>query len=192
MRMPALETERLVVRQFTPEDLGDLHRMLDGELAPTAPGASALTLAERESWLRWTVAGYEENAKLLNPPYGDRAVTLKRGGELVGACGLVPAFGPFGLLPSLGGDSCDPAAPRNRPEVGLYYSIAPAHQGRGYATEAARALIEFALDVMGAERVVATTTRDNRASIRVMLRAGMLVDENPHAGRLEVVGVKSN
>ena len=189
MRMPVLETERLLIRPFTLADLADVHSLLDADLDPTVFGAQALALAERESWLRWTIAGYEENAKLLNPPYGDRAMELKGVGTLVGACGLVPAFGPFALLPSFGVEAGDPRAARNRPEVGLYYALAPGHRGYGYATEAARALIDFAFGMMHTARVVATTTRDNAASIAVMKRLGMRVEENPHRGWLEVAGV---
>lgn len=200
--MHVLETERLRVREFTLEDLADLHRILDKELAPPDPAARPQTLDERASWLRWTIAGYLENEKLLNPPYGDRAIVLREegggrsaGGRLVGACGLVPCYAPFGLIPSLAGvgeDDTDPRDARNRPEVGLYYAVAPERQRRGYATEAARALIDFALGELRCARVVATTTRDNAASVAVMRRAGMRVEENPHAepAWLQVVGVK--
>jgi ribosomal-protein-alanine N-acetyltransferase len=193
--MPVLETERLVIREFTPEDLPDLHRILDARLAQAPPAQRAQTLTERESWLRWTIAGYAENEKLLNPPYGDRAIVLRDGARLVGACGLVPCYAPFGLLPSLAGVNeidTDPRAALNRPEVGIYYAVAPEHRRRGYATEAALALIRFALGELRAARVVATTTRDNAASIAVMRRAGMRVEENPHAQPpwLQVVGVK--
>jgi RimJ/RimL family protein N-acetyltransferase len=190
--MPVLEAERLFIREFTLEDLADLHRLLDAELA--TPEQKARTLAEREAWLRWTVAGYAENEKLLNPPYGDRAIVLRDGGQLVGACGLVPCYAPFALIPALAGvgeGEADPRDARSRPEVGIYYAVAPEHQRRGYATEAARALINFALREMRAARVVATTTRDNAASIAVMRRAGMRIAENPHVEPhwLQVVGV---
>jgi ribosomal-protein-alanine N-acetyltransferase len=56
-------------------------------------------------------------------------------------------------------------------EVG--YSVLPAFQGRGYATEAARALIEWATSQPGLRRIVANCLEDNAASIRVLEKAGM-------------------
>lgn len=193
MCMPALETERLLIRSFSMDDLEEAHRILDLDLSPAAAGEHPPTLAGREAWLRWTVMGYEENAKLHNPPYGDRAVILKDGGRLIGACGLVPLLAPFGLLPSLGGET-DPDTARFTPEVGLFYAFAPEQHGRGYATEAARALVDFAFRELRLRRVVAMTTHDNPRSAAVMRRAGMRVETNPHAHPewLQVVGFIEN
>jgi hypothetical protein len=49
--------------------------------------------------LRWSVLNEAQLARLYQPPYGDRAVVLKSSQELIGACGFVPSFGPFGQLP---------------------------------------------------------------------------------------------
>lgn len=49
----------------------------------------------------------------------------------------------------------------------------PAHQGRGYATEAARELLRLAFEEAGLHRVVASADARNRASVRVMERLGM-------------------
>src|SRR5262249_21914376 len=139
MRMPPLETERLVVREFTPDDLAGVHRLLDVELAAADFGTEGpCTLADRRRWLTWTVLGYGEHARLAQPPYGERAVVRRDTGELVGACGLVPCLAPFGLLPgfSEAGAEPPPGAPAGAParaEVGLYYAVAPAHQRQGFA-----------------------------------------------------------
>ena len=84
-------------------------------------------------------------------------------------------MGPFGELPGFGGIG---PAERFRPEVGLD-GMAPAIRGRGYATEAAAALIDHGFREMRLARIVATTTRDNLASIAVMRRLGMRVELNP-------------
>ena len=57
-------------------------------------------------------------------------------------------------------------------EVELGYSILPGHRGQGYATEAARALVEWALSQPDVERVVAGAP-DNEASMRVLEKIGM-------------------
>ena len=95
---------------------------------------------------------------------------------MVGMVGVVPSMGPFGQLPGFGGAA---PAERFRPEVGLYWGLAPSHRGNGYATEAAAALIAYGFGEMRLARIVATTMRDNHASIAVMRRLGMRVEENP-------------
>lgn len=49
----------------------------------------------------------------------------------------------------------------------------PAHQGKGYATEAARAFLEFAFGPLGLHRVVGRIEADNLASARVLEKLGM-------------------
>lgn len=163
VRLPTLETERLVVRPITP---GDVDALAEVRASPPHPG-----------WVEWTVAGYEQLEALHQPPYGERAVALSATGELVALVGVVPSMGPFDQLPGFG-TAADGAA-RFRPEVGLYWAVAPHHRGNGYATEAARAVIDHGFDQLNLARIVATTERDNLASIAVMRRLGMRVERNP-------------
>lgn len=55
----------------------------------------------------------------------------------------------------------------------IWYSLDPAYQGKGYATEASRALVRFAFEQLGLHRVWADADPRNPASIRVMERLGM-------------------
>jgi ribosomal-protein-alanine N-acetyltransferase len=191
--MPELETERLRIRALRMADLDAVFRILDVELAEAAYGSEhAASREARAAWLRWTVAGYEQLARLNQPPYGERGVTLKAGGELAGLVGYVPSLGPFEGLPGLGGAGGRGRGPvRATPEVGLFWAIAPRHQRRGYATEAARAMIGYALRELGLKRIVATTDYDNVASIGVMKKLGMEIVTNPspEPAWLQVVGV---
>jgi RimJ/RimL family protein N-acetyltransferase len=63
--------------------------------------------------------------------------------------------------------------------VGLFWTTAPEVQGRGYATEAAQALIAYAFTKMKVARIVATTEFDNEASMGVMRKLGMTILRNP-------------
>ena len=63
------------------------------------------------------------------------------------------------------------APPLSDGEVEIGYAVAPAYQGRGLATQAARALTAEAL-AHGASRVSAFTTPDNTASWRLLQRIG--------------------
>jgi len=192
MHMAPLETERLLVRAFTMDDLAAIHHILDVELADADVGAEGMQAPDaRERWLRWTVLGYEQYATLYQPPYGERVVALKRTGQVIGACGYVPCLDQFGRLPSLRIDTTEQTLGLGSAEFGLFWAVSPRYQGRGYATEAARALIDHAFTELRLRRIIATTSHDNRASIRVMEKAGMRIDRNPSPDPpwLQVVGI---
>ena len=98
--------------------------------------------------------------------WGLWAIGLREDGALAGVAGLVemdPAIGPE-----------------------IVYSLHPGHQGRGYATEAARAVLDHAFDALAFARVPGRTDAPNRASARVLERLGMrfegetVVNGNPH------------
>jgi ribosomal-protein-alanine N-acetyltransferase len=52
--------------------------------------------------------------------------------------------------------------------IELGFGIHPAYRNRGYASEAARALVEWGLDQPGVQRVIARCDVDNHPSIRVL------------------------
>jgi len=190
--MPVLETARLRVRPFVMADLEDAHRLFDLELGGmdlTEDGAASL--AERARWLEWSVLNYEHLHRLDQPPYGDRAIVLKETGALIGSVGYVPCLMPFEQLPFFAGGDAPATPARSTPEFGLFWAISPAHQRQGYATEAARAMADYAFQHMGLKRVVATTGYGNRASIGVMRKLGMTIERNPlpEPPWFQVVGV---
>jgi RimJ/RimL family protein N-acetyltransferase len=155
-----------------------IYQMFDCDLFPP-PEADQHTdpYIEREKWLQWTVLGYEQRAALRQPPYGERAVVRMSDGSLIGAVGFVPCLNAFGKLPPF--DAPEELADRYTPELGLYYAIASTHQGFGYGTGAARAMIAYAFDELHVRRIVATTTYDNQASMGVMRKVGMRIEKNP-------------
>lgn len=57
------------------------------------------------------------------------------------------------------------------------YTFDPAYAGQGYATEAARAMVDHAFDVLGARRVKAGAFADNVASVRILEKLGMRREE---------------
>jgi len=176
--MPVLHTPRLRIREFGLNDLEAVHSLLNS----VAGSATILSFADRErlqsvagsatteqrrTWLEWTVLSYAQLADLKQPPYGDRAIVDAATDRLIGSCGFVPYLRPFGR------------SARYMPEVGLYWAVAPAFQRQGFATEAARALVSYAFDVLYLERLVASTAFDNVASIGVMRKLGMRIERNP-------------
>lgn len=195
MRIPPLETERLLVRPFIMDDLDTIHQLLDIDLQEADFGTEGATSRqEREQWLQWTILSYEELAKLYQPPYGDRAIVLKQTQQVIGACGFVPSFGPFEQLPSFSSKKQATDVYLNSPEFGLFYALSPDYQRQGYATEATKALIQYAFTQLGLKRIIATTTYDNEASMSVMRKVGMRIEKNPYPDPpwFQVVGMLVN
>jgi ribosomal-protein-alanine N-acetyltransferase len=90
-------------------------------------------------------------------PDGQRLLVERATGLVVGAAGLFP--------------------PDEAGVVAFGYGVVPSRRGRGYATEAARALVEHALTLPGVTAVRAEAERANPASVRVLEKAGL-----PYAG----------
>jgi RimJ/RimL family protein N-acetyltransferase len=61
-------------------------------------------------------------------------------------------------------------------EADIGYELAPAHWGRGYATEAARAMVRIGFDDLHLHRVSAWCIADNVASARVLEKAGLRLE----------------
>jgi RimJ/RimL family protein N-acetyltransferase len=184
MKMPVLETERLLIRPVVLDDLDAIHQILDAHM-------ETQSREERAKWLQWTVMNYEELVKLVQPPYGDRAVILKHTSEMIGSGGRVP----FGLLPYYQALNNSIPDGRSFPEVGLFWATATPHRRQGYAAEAGQALVDYAFKTFNLRRIVATTDFDNQASIGVMRRLGMSIEKNPTPGHppyLQVVGILEN
>ncbi len=146
---PTLQTARLVLRPFRPEDAPEVRRLAgDRRVADTTlsvphpyPDGAA------EGWISTHAARWAEGTEAVF------AVTDRRTGALLGAAGLV----------------LDPA--QQRAELG--YWIGPDYWNRGYATEAARAMIRFGIRGLGLHRIVARHFTRNPASGAVLRKAGM-------------------
>ncbi|MCB8967062.1 MAG: GNAT family N-acetyltransferase [Ardenticatenaceae bacterium] len=188
--MPDLETERLWIRPFLPQDLDTIHQLFKDIHWHNPELSDTQNYIERDKWLKWAMTNYVQLAQLHQPPYGDRAVVLKASNLLIGMCGIVPYVSPFGQIPYFGGrDNALYTA-----EVGLMWAISPSYQGQGYATEAAQALVDYAFAGLRLSHIIATTEHDNLASQAVMHRLGMLVQKNPYPEPpwLQVVGILEN
>lgn len=138
-------TERLLLRPAWSEDAPALHRAIADEriVRNLATAPWPYGLSDAEAF----VASRPQ-------PRAARFLIMKRTNaapELVGGIG----FGPD---------------PDGRTELG--YWIARAHWGRGYATEAGRAVIEIARDALRLDRLVAGHFLDNPASGRVLRKLG--------------------
>jgi [ribosomal protein S5]-alanine N-acetyltransferase len=188
--MLRIETERLLIRPFTMDDVEAIYHVLDIDLK-----FGTLPRDEREEWVRWSILNEKQLAKLFQPPYGDRPIVLKTTNTVIGAIGYVPCLDHFGQLPYFSTRLGKPVDRDHRTaEVGLYWAIASEHQRKGYAAEAARGMIDWAFENLKLKRIVATTEYKNEASMGVMRRVGMTIERNPYPDPfwLQVVGVLEN
>jgi RimJ/RimL family protein N-acetyltransferase len=182
--MRTLETDRLVIRPFVLDDAAEFKRLLDDAFGHQSYGAEDRT----RLLLEYNVIADSAHDLLHQTPYEDRAIVLKSDGSLIGAVGFAACLAPFGQLGSFGG------TPHRTSEVGLFWALFPTHWGKGYATEAARAMVSYAFDELDLARIVATTENDNLRSIAVMNRLGMTIERNPLSEPhwLQTVGVLVN
>lgn len=153
-----IETERLLLRRSRPEDA-----------ATISAYRSDPNVNRQQGWERTDLEGVladivEMSGRSPGEPGGWVQFTVEErgGGRIVGDVGLSVADGEPGVI-----------------KVG--YTIDPAFQGLGYATEAIRALVEYAFETLGAEVVRAHASAENAPSIRVAEKIGMrLVERFEH------------
>ena len=148
---PLLVTERLLLRPFTLTDAPVVQRLAgDYEVASrTLEIPYPYPDGAAEDWIATHRPGFEKGMHAIY------AITLAPDRNLVGAVGLAEVNRRHG-----------------RAELG--YWVAKPCWGRGYATEAARAMIEYGFSVLGLHRVYAMHFSRNPASGRVMEKCGMM------------------
>ncbi|MEU7824583.1 GNAT family N-acetyltransferase [Catellatospora sp. NPDC049133] len=146
-----LETARLILRRFTPDDVDALYD-LDADPAVTRylNGGRPTPREEiRDELLPRWLAQYGEF-----PGFGRWAAVEKATGAFLGWFAL----------------TADPAEPGTA-ELG--YRLRRAAWGRGYATEGSRALVDKGFAELGMRRVTANTMTVNAGSRRVMEKTGL-------------------
>jgi [ribosomal protein S5]-alanine N-acetyltransferase len=154
-----LETERLILRMFTPADLEDLHRQLsDPEVMRYYPKVSSRE--DSEKWLQGILKDYQSNG------YGMLAVCLRDTGEYIGQAGVMRR-----LI-----DGCE--------HHYLSYLLCKESWGHGYATEAVQRILDYGFQTLDIHKVEALIRPDNARSIRLAEKLGMQHESTTeHAGR---------
>ena len=147
-----LETERLVLRQFTMADLDNLVSVdADPDVMRFITGGQATSRDTiKDALLPGILARYR-----CSDGYGCWASIEKTTGTFLGWFHFEPrGGGPPG-------------------EIALGYRLCKSAWGKGYATEGARALIRKGFTELSAQRVIAETMAVNLASRRVLEKAGL-------------------
>jgi len=146
---PTLETQRLILRPFTLSDAPRVQLLAgDRNVARTTKNIPhPYEDGMAEAWIGLHQERFEEGKEVVF------AINLKESGELIGAIGLV-----LNLSQEIA-------------ELG--YWVGKPYWGRGYCTEAARAVLHFAFTELRLNRVHAHHLTHNPASGRVMQKIGM-------------------
>src|SRR5262249_22270439 len=180
-----LESTRLVLRRMVLDDLPFFTRIhaLPEVARYLYPGGRPRSPDETARWLRYTLASYERLA------LGYLAVVRKEDGALIGRCGLMdlvvePTEPARGIRKGwFGREEAPDGAPLTF-ECELGYTLDPVAWGRGYASEAAQCVRDYARDVLRLSYVVSAILPQNARSKRVAERSGAHA-----AGQMDVIGL---
>ena len=147
-RAHELETARLRLRMFTPDDIGELARITrEPDVMRYIGEGRPLTLEETEYNLSTIIRAFRRRG------YGRWAMVHKAGGRLLGYCGFSTLTEEIG--------------------VELVYMLARPYWGMGLASEAARACVRYAFEVLGLESLAALTMPGNARSRQLLEKLGM-------------------
>ena len=146
-------TERLTLRQFRAADLAAHRAAVDDDPAVTWAHVRVPLAGSLRRWADRLDAWDRDG-------FGMWIAAERSSGVVLGHCGLQRLEG---------GD-----------DVELAYYLGRPAWGRGYATEAARAVLDFAFERRGLRRVVAVVRHDNDASRRVLDKVGMRHERDGH------------
>ena len=145
-----LQTERLLLREFTPSDWPDVYAYQRDPLYLRYTHWSERRPEDVQAFVQMFLAQQEQNPRTKF----QLAIVLKSTGHLIGNVGI--------RMRSIDADSAD---------VG--YELGPSHWGLGYATEAARAIVSFGFHSLELHRIWSWCIAENTASARVLEKLGM-------------------
>jgi [ribosomal protein S5]-alanine N-acetyltransferase len=144
-----LETERLILRKKVIEDAPFFLELNSNPLVTQYTGDGAFrNLKAAEDIVKFVIAQYEKNG------YGRWLVADKITGEPLGWCGLKLHDGTQ--------------------ETDLGYRFMQKYWGKGYATEASLACIDYGFKILNLKRIIGNAMKENVASIKVFKKLSMI------------------
>jgi len=150
--MNVLETERLILRRFVVEDAQFVLNLVNEPSFLRYIGDKKIRTLDdaRQYILSGPVASYERHG------FGLCLVELRESHAPIGMCGLLKR--------------------EELPEPDIGFALLPEFWNKGFAFEAAAAVLRDARERLGLQRVLAITSLDNEASIKVLQRLGFTFD----------------
>ncbi len=167
-----LETERLVLRPLAMVDLDDLAKWYaDEEVMRYIGSGNAIERERSRQSLEWMIAGFEADG------FGQLAVERKEDRAFMGRCGIL-VWDAETWTPTRASEA------QGQVEIEVGYLLGSEYWGHGYATEAATAVRDWALDNLRLERLIALIRPGNDRSSGVARKLGMEPD-----GEVEIFGM---
>jgi RimJ/RimL family protein N-acetyltransferase len=143
-----IESERLIFRKFTIDDLSQLiEQRSDPEVSKYLGGTKLQNPEALAKRIKFYMSCYDTHG------FGMCAMLWRPTGEMIGSAGLQPLDGTDDI------------------EVG--YSMIKEYWGKGIGTEAARAWMMHGFTNHGLDRIVAVAQMGNRPSMHIMEKLGM-------------------
>lgn len=159
MTETVLETERIRLRRYRESDFENHYRLCaDPNLMRYLIGGKPMSRLEAWRHMAFLVGHWELRG------YGYFAAEEKASGQFIGRLGFTNPEGWPGF------------------EVG--WTLLPEFQGKGFATEGGRFLLNYAFTELGKDHVISVIHPDNKPSIRVAERLGETLE-----GKTEVLGM---
>jgi ribosomal-protein-alanine N-acetyltransferase len=156
MQSLQLETERLIMRPFEIKDAPLLFELnSDPDVTQYVGEGAYETVEQVEAFIR----SYNQYEK-----YGLGRLNMftKTTGEYIGWCGLKYL------------------ADRNEVDIG--YRLLKQYWGKGYATESAKANLNYGFNTVGLERIIGMAMKENTASINVFKKLGLIYSHDESCG----------
>lgn len=146
-----LESERLILKEFTWDDLGNIHRL---HSSPDVDRYNTLGIPKSINDTKEVLRSVIEDKRNHIRKKISWSLFLKQTGEFIGEAGI--------------------SLSANRFKLGeIYYNLLPGFWGAGYGTETARTLVNFGFSRLGLHKVEAGVATENTSSVKVLEKAGM-------------------
>ena len=148
-------SERLLFRSYTEADFEFLCSMLsDKEMTEFIGNGKTRNKEESINFMEWIFKHYDQHKE-----FGLKLLVRKDDGELIGHAGIVPQ------------------KIEGKDELEIGYWIAREHWGSGYASEAAKTLLDRGLSLLREGRFISLIQKPNLASRRVAEKTGMKLEK---------------
>ncbi|MGD7043190.1 GNAT family N-acetyltransferase [Jeotgalibacillus proteolyticus] len=153
-------TDRLYLRKITFEDTADIYKIVkEHEVGKWLAASKGLSFEETEEYVRKLVEHWNQHQ------FGVWVVVNQSSVEIIGHCGL--------------------RFIEDTQDIEIMYLLSKNHWGRGYASEAARAAIDFANHTLNVNQVAARVRVMNEKSIKTLTSLGFhFIEERNYNGRV--------
>lgn len=149
-----INTENLIIKPYCIDDIDDLYKIYSDEKVMQYIPEGVMSYKWVKDLIIWMVGYcYEKNTPENIIKFGV-SIMDKKSNRVIGWCGL-------------GSVDCNPD------DVEIFYGLSSEYWGRGLATEAANAMLNYGFNTIGIKRIVALVKPDNIASKKVIDKIGM-------------------